>query len=140
MQVREAMRGLERRVTILPPFGQEEAPEIYRAAHLLLHTKYNDPCPTVPIEAMACGLPVVGTRSGGMPELVPEECGMLVPIEQGWSRDLAGEPGLLADAVECIMENHVVMTEAARSHAVRAFEVGAWLERHREILREVTSR
>jgi len=140
MQVREAMRGLERRVTILPPFGQEEAPEIYRAAHLLLHTKYNDPCPTVPIEAMACGLPVVGTRSGGMPELVSDSCGMLVPIEQGWSRDLAGEPGLLADAVECIMENHVGMTEAARSHAVRAFEVGAWLERHREILRGVTSR
>jgi glycosyltransferase involved in cell wall biosynthesis len=140
VQVREAMRGLERRVTILPPFGQEEAPEIYRAAHLLLHTKYNDPCPTVPIEAMACGLPVVGTRSGGMSELVSDSCGMLVPIEQGWSRDLAGDPGFLADAVECIMENHVVMTEAARSHAVRAFEVGAWLERHREILRGVASR
>ncbi|MFZ0436297.1 MAG: glycosyltransferase, partial [Chthoniobacterales bacterium] len=125
---------------ILPPFGQEEAPEIYRAAHLLLHTKYNDPCPTVPIEAMASGLPVVGTHSGGMPELVPDSSGVLVPVEHGWTRDLAGEPGLLADAVECIMENHVVMTMAARSHAVRTFQVGAWLGRHREILREVTSR
>ena len=140
VEVREAMRGLERHVTILPPFRQEEAPEIYRAAHLLLHTKYNDPCPTVPIEAMACGLPVVGTRSGGMPELVPDSCGILVPVEQGWCRDLAGDPGFLADAVECIMEKHVVMTEAARSHAVRTFQVGAWLERHREILLEVTSR
>ena len=138
--VREAMSGLEHHVTILPPFSQEEAPEIYRASHLLLHTKYNDPCPTVPIEAMASGLPVVGTRSGGMPELVPEECGILVPVEQGWSRDLAGEPEDLADAVERIMGNHVVMTEAARSHAVKTFQVGAWLERHREILREVTSR
>lgn len=140
MQVREAMRGLERRVTILPPFRQEEAPEIYRAAHLLLHTKYNDPCPTVPIEAMASGLPVVGTRSGGMPELVPKECGILVPVEQGWSRDLAGEPEDLADAVERIMGKHAEMAVAARNHAARTFQVGAWLERHREILREVTSR
>jgi glycosyltransferase involved in cell wall biosynthesis len=139
-QVRESMRGLERRITILPPFGQEEAPEIYRAAHLLLHTKYNDPCPTVPIEAMACGLPVVGTRSGGMPELVPDSSGVLVPLDQGWTRDLAGNPKLLAGGVECVMENHVVMSEAARSHAVRTFQVGAWLERHREIFRDMTSR
>lgn len=137
VQVRKAMRGLERQVTILPPFGQEEAPEIYRAAHLLLHTKYNDPCPTVPIEAMACGLPVVGTKSGGMPELVPEECGMLVPIEEGWSRDLAGDPGLLADAVERVMENHVVMTEAARSHAQRTFDVKEWLCRHDMVFRRL---
>jgi len=140
VQVREAMRGLERRVTILPPFRQEEAPEIYRAAHLLLHTKYNDPCPTVPIEAMACGLPVVGTRSGGMPELVGKECGILVPVEQGWKCDLPGDPKALADAVEQVMKNRSAMSEAARSHAVKTFQVGAWLERHREILREVTSR
>jgi glycosyltransferase involved in cell wall biosynthesis len=140
VEVREAMRGLERSVTILPPFRQEEAPEICRAAHLLLHTKYNDPCPTVPIEAMACGLPVVGTKSGGMTELVSDSCGILVPIEQGWSRDQAGDPVLLADAVEGIMENHVVMTEAARSHAVRTFQVGAWLELHQEIFRKVKSR
>lgn len=136
-EVREAMRGLERHVTILPPFRQEEAPEIYRGAHLLLHTKYNDPCPTVPIEAMACGLPVVGTRSGGLPELVPSECGTLVPVDQGWTRDLAGDPGLLADAVESVMKNRASMADAARTHAVRAFDAGSWLRRHGEIFREV---
>lgn len=138
--VREAMSGLERHVTILPPFSQEEAPEIYRTSHLLLHTKYNDPCPTVPIEAMASGLPIVGTRSGGLPELVSDSCGVLVPVEQGWSCDRAGNPGDLADAVERIMGNHAAMAAAARNHAVRTFQVGSWLERHREIFREEASR
>jgi glycosyltransferase involved in cell wall biosynthesis len=136
-QVSEVMRGLERHVTILPPFRQREAPEIYRAAHLLLHTKYNDPCPTVPIEAMASGLPVVGTHSGGMPELVPDSCGVLVPVEHGWTRDLAGDPGDLANAVEHIMGNHSVMAAAARNHAVRTFEVHAWLERHDRVFRRL---
>ena len=140
MQVREAMRGLERHVTILPPFRQEEAPEIYRAAHLLLHTKYNDPCPTVPIEAMACGLPVVGTKSGGMPELVGKECGILVPVEQGWKRDLPGDPEALADGVEQVMKNRSAMSKAARSHAVQTFQVGVWLERHERIFRRLTEK
>jgi glycosyltransferase involved in cell wall biosynthesis len=139
-QVKEAMSGLERHVTILPPFSQEEAVEIYRAAHLLIHTKYNDPCPTVPIEAMACGLPVVGTRSGGMPELVPDSCGILVPVEKGWTRDLAGDPGDLAGAVELVMENHSVMAEAARNHAVRTFDVSAWLDRHDRVFRRLITR
>ena len=139
-QVAEAMRGLEPHVSIMPPFRQEEASAIYRAAHLLLHTKYNDPCPTVPIEAMSCGLPVVGTISGGMQELVPPECGILVPVVQGWSRDLAGDPVLLADAVERVMENRVAMADAARSHAVRSFDARIWLSRHKKIFGEVISR
>ena len=139
-EVREVIAGLERHVTILPPFHQQEAPEIYRSAHLLLHTKYNDPCPTVPIEAMASGLPVVATRSGGMPELVPDSCGVLVPVERGWTCDLAGDPKDLADAVERVMENHSVMAEAARCHAVRNFEVGAWLRRHDRVFRMLLAR
>ena len=139
-ETREAMRGLERHVTILPPFRQEEAPAIYRAAHLLLHTKYNDPCPTVPIEAMASGLPVVGTHSGGMPELVPDSCGILVPVQHGWIRDLAGDPGDLADAVEGVMGNHAAMAAEARNHAVRTFEVGAWLDRHDGVFRRLLQR
>jgi len=139
-QVREAMSGLEKHVTILPPFRQNEAAEIYRAAHLLLHTKYNDPCPTVPIEAMACGLPVVGTRSGGMPELVPDSCGILVPVENGWTRDLAGDPGDLADAVELVMGNHPVMAAAARKHAMSTFDLSAWLDRHDRVFRRLIIR
>jgi glycosyltransferase involved in cell wall biosynthesis len=137
--VRHAMKGLEKHVTILPPFDQEGAPEIYRAAHLLLHTKYNDPCPTVPIEAMACGLPIVGTRSGGMPELVPEKCGVLVPVEQGWKQDLSGDPGALADAVERVMTTRYAKADAARSHALRTFEVDCWTHRHVEIFQQVMS-
>lgn len=128
--VRRIMEGLRDHVTILLPFRQSEATAIYRAAHVLLHTKFNDPCPTVPIEAMSCGVPVVGTHSGGMPELVPAAAGILVPVRQSWTEDLAGEPADLADAIERIMENHAVMSRAAREHAVRTFDVGRWLERH----------
>ena len=132
-QVGQALAGIEEYVTILPPFRQDEAPDIYRRAHLLLHTKFNDPCPTVPIEAMSCGLPVVGTQSGGMPELVPTECGILVPVSQGWERDVAGNPADLADAVERVMEQRSTMGKAAREHALRSFDCDHWLACHERI-------
>lgn len=137
VQVRRAMEGIREHVTLLPPFQQSEAPEIYRRAHVLLHTKFNDPCPTVPIEAMSCGIPVVGTHSGGMPELVSRESGILAPVPQSWTRDLAGDPADLADAVERIMDNHAAMSRAAREHAVRTFDVDRWLARHEAVFRNL---
>ena len=132
-QVAREMEGIRDHVTILPPFRQSEAPDIYRRAHVLLHTKFNDPCPTVPIEAMACGVPVVGTHSGGMPELVSSGSGNLVPVPGSWTQDLAGDPQSLAGAIEEVMEDHVRYSHAARDHAIRTFDVEWWLARHAEI-------
>lgn len=132
--------GLDDCVTRKPPFSQDEALEIYRGAHLLLHGKDKDPCPTVPIEAMACGLPVVGLASGGMPELVPPQAGRLVPVAQSWTEDYAADPVAMADAVEEIMGNLDSFARAARLHAEKTFDVRAWLARHEAIFAEVLSR
>ncbi|MEM1156898.1 MAG: glycosyltransferase [Verrucomicrobiota bacterium] len=44
----------------------------YQAADVLLHASISDNFPTTVLEAMACGLPIVGTRVGGIPEQVKD--------------------------------------------------------------------
>lgn len=122
--------GLQDHVTLRPPFTQEEAPSLYKAAHLLVHGKDKDPCPTVPIEAMASGLPVVGLASGGMPELVPAAAGRLVPVPQSWTADHAADAGDLAQAIEAVMDNLPEFSRHARAHAEKSFDLRAWLDRH----------
>jgi glycosyltransferase involved in cell wall biosynthesis len=57
------------------PFQQ--LPEFYRQCDLMLAVPIWDPCPNVVIEAMSCGLPVLGAHSGGLPELV-RDAGQLI--------------------------------------------------------------
>jgi glycosyltransferase involved in cell wall biosynthesis len=40
---------------------------------------YSEGCPNAVVEALASGRPVVATNVGGIPELVDERCGLLVP-------------------------------------------------------------
>ena len=49
------------------------------AADLVALPSYNEGCPNVVIEALSAGRPVVATTVGGIPELMDETCGRLVP-------------------------------------------------------------
>jgi glycosyltransferase involved in cell wall biosynthesis len=131
---------LRGRVHLLGEYTQNEAPGIFRRAHLLLHTKVNDPCPTLVLEAMACGLPVVYPASGGTVELVAEEGGIGVPHPDSFERDEPPAPEALADAVDRVLADLARYSASARSRVVERFSLEPWLERHREIFEELAPR
>jgi glycosyltransferase involved in cell wall biosynthesis len=124
---------LSDRVRLTGPYTQDEAPAIFQQADILLHTKYNDPCPTVVIEALASGLPVVYSRSGGAPELVGEHAGIGVAADLSWERDLPPDPEALADAVDRVRDGLDEYRQAARQRAIDCFDVRHWVDRHAEV-------
>lgn len=131
--------GLEDFVEFRPPFRQEEAPDICRAHHILLHPKYLDPCPTVVAEALACGLPVVASRSGGLPEMVGDDCGELIDVPLVWDRMVTPSGGELAEAVGRLLPRLDAARTAARARAERLFDAHGWAERHGEIFASLLS-
>ena len=59
----------------------EELARLYSSANVLVNPTYADSFPTVNMEALACGTPVITYRTGGGPEIVDEKTGVVV--EQG---------------------------------------------------------
>ena len=134
-QVREYVesQGLSAAVTLSGPYTQVEARSLFHRTHVLIHTQYNDSCPRLVLEAMACGVPVAYSASGGTPELVGPEAGIGVPAPLDWERPHPPDPEQLAEAIRKILAAHGQYSSAARRRAVARFDVKPWLERHREL-------
>lgn len=59
--------------------NQTELAQIYTAADVLVNPTREDNYPTVNMEALACGTPVVTFRTGGSPEILDNTCGSVIP-------------------------------------------------------------
>jgi len=60
---------------------QQELAAIYSAANVFVNPTREENYPTVNMEALACGTPVVTFRTGGSPEMFDETCGSVVDCD-----------------------------------------------------------
>lgn len=58
--------------------NQQELAEIYTAADVFVNPTREDNFPTVNLESLACGTPVITFATGGSPECVDNSCGVVV--------------------------------------------------------------
>lgn len=59
--------------TIVKMFELDQMPDVYRGSDVLvLPAEKNETLGQIFIEAMACGLPVIGAKTGGMPEIISD--------------------------------------------------------------------
>lgn len=84
----------------------------YRAADVFLHATKADNFPTVILEALACGTPVVATAVGGIPEQIRDgETGFLVP---------AGDAQAMADKLQYLMSEPALLQQMGARAAADA--------------------
>ena len=121
---------------------QHELAAVLTAGTVFVCPSVYEPLGIVNLEAMACGLPVVGTATGGIPEVVADGVtGRLVPIDQ--ATDGTGTPidpdrfvADLARTLTEVLSDPGLAARMGRAGRVRAEEMFSWSQiatRTREI-------
>jgi glycosyltransferase involved in cell wall biosynthesis len=113
---------------------RQQIPFLDRSAHLLYSAEINPPCPNAVIEALACGLPVVGFAEGALPELVQGNAGRLAPWGGDvWKLELPDRAGLVNVAREVLLAQER-FRQAARARAEAEFGLDGMVEGYLDVL------
>ena len=111
---------------------RDDVDALLAGCDLFAHPTFSDAFPTVLLEAMAAGLPVVASKVGCIPEIVEHEItGVLVP---------PGDAGRLAGALADLLAQRGRardMGERGRSVARQQFSIEAWIGRLTDVYGEV---
>lgn len=80
LRQRAALAGVADRVRLIGPVARPDVPALLRSADAVVCVPWYEPFGIVPLEAMACGRPVVGSAVGGIQDTVVDQVtGLLVP-------------------------------------------------------------
>jgi glycosyltransferase involved in cell wall biosynthesis len=125
--------GLDGVVRFLGPIDNEAMPSLYQSADIALNPSLVDNMPISILEALASGVPVVSTSSGGIPAMVKdgEEAVLVSPQE----------PQTMADAVAELWEEPERMADL-REAGLRKASAFAWSavrEQWRRVYERATS-
>jgi len=102
-------------VKFLGTIPREQIPQLARSSHLMYCAEVNPPCPNSVIEALACGLPVIGFDSGSLKELVTEDAGRVVPYGANpWKLETPNIAALALSAEEVLTKQEQFRRSARR--------------------------
>ncbi len=96
-----------------------------------------DNLPYMAIEALACGCPPIGTRVGGIPEIIDDGVvGWIIP-EDPTVQDLAHQLSIV-----CNIENSKLNDIAFRARvlAEKRYSMNSFISKHQELFKEVVAR
>ncbi|MBI5472946.1 MAG: glycosyltransferase family 4 protein [Ignavibacteriae bacterium] len=131
--MQQAMKSTGR-LRVLPPVPHKELAGVFSQMDVVvvpsLDTKlWKEQCPRVPMEAMACEVPVIGSDSGGIPEVLGD-AGMIIQQADAIA---------LRDAVDRVLREPALRESLARKGRQRVldhFQVSVVASRMADVIRQ----
>jgi glycosyltransferase involved in cell wall biosynthesis len=105
---------------------------VYSAADVFVIPSLQDNLPNTTLEALACGIPTIGSNAGGIPEVIRDgQTGLVVR---------AGDPTALRQAIVCLLgepERRASMAMESRRLALQEYSLDIQARRYQSLYQEV---
>ena len=135
LQKRVISDSLSDRVSFTGHLTQQELAELMVNSYCLALPSLTEGLPRVLIEAMACALPLIGTKVGGIPELIEDKVnGLLIP---------PSNPNELALALDWILshpEEAEKMGKQGKQRVEAIFSVDRYVTEYKQMIYEVAEK
>jgi D-inositol-3-phosphate glycosyltransferase len=126
--------GVGRRVRLLGAVSRADVPPLLRSADVVACVPWYEPFGIVPLEAMACGTPVVGSAVGGLLDTVAHgRTGLLVPPH---------DPEAVTAAIQRLLDNPSLRVRMGEEAVARVRQAFTWSQVARstlDVYRELVS-
>ncbi len=107
------LHNLENKV-FYKTFDLNSMPLVYNGADIFVLASENETLGQVYIEAMACGNPVIGTKTGGVPEIISDNYnGFLI---------LPNDPSILSQKIELLIKNHSNLKKKFKNRGLKTVQ------------------
>jgi len=126
-------RGVDSAVTFLGRVPRDELADLYRSASVFCHPARSDNFPTVVIEAMACGLPILSSDAGALPEMVG----------QSGLTHRRGDIEALSEHLRAVLsdsQRQHELSAAARERAINVYSMDSMCDSYVKLYTELWSR
>lgn len=108
----------------------QELVKLYSEADVLINPTYADTFPTVNLEALACGIPIITYKTGGSPETIDEETGFVVK---------QGDLNALVKAIEK-MKTNPLSSKSCRLRAEKLYDKDKCYEKYIGLYNELLNK
>jgi len=122
------------RIKFMESIPREQIPWLMRSSHVLFSAEVNPPCPNSVIEALACGLPVIGFDTGSLSEIVQGGAGRLAPYGANhWKLEKPDISGLV-HAAEEVLDDQPRFRKSAREQAENMLGLDKMVDEYLKVL------
>jgi len=122
------------RLQFMDAIPREHIPWLMRSSHLLFSAEVNPPCPNSVIEALACGLPVIGFDTGSPSEIIQGDAGRLTPYGANPWKLERPDISTLAEAAMEVFDDQEHFRRVARERAESALDVEEMVDQYLKVL------
>ena len=119
--------------------NRDDVQQAYKSS-IYLSLDVNAACPNTVIEALSSGIPVVGFDTGALKELVPDNCGKVVPYGGNpWKLDKPKFDNIASGCLK-VLKNWEQFSNNARIHAENKFDISTIFNQYIEVINKMNKK